>query len=384
MADESAAKPEEAPGRAKRYSRSKLVVGALKLALVFAFVLLLLLSGASLWLRGLVRNVTDNYYLQLTGYLLAFLAGYHLLLLGLDYYGDIVLERRYDLSNQSTAGWLARSAKEWLLSALLVVVGFNLLYRLIRGMPNQWWLFAAVGWFLLLVLIGKITPAVIVPLFYRLHPLTDRNLADRLLALAERCGVQVGQVLEIKLSKETKKANAAVVGLGQERKILIGDTLLDLCAHDEIEAVFAHELGHVALHHSWKLLGVAGAASVVAFYVLHLFYARSAAYLGFEGAADIAAVPLLMLWAMVLGLIARPFQAALSRHFERRADLFIVGRVEKPESLASALAKLAGRNLADPNPNRLVELLFYTHPPIAKRLAYLEQSTADTGSSGCR
>ncbi len=381
-ADESAAELKQAPGQrvgpqAKQYARSKLAVGILKLALAFALLLLLLLSGASAWLHGLVRALTDNYYLQLSGYLLVFLAGYHLLLLGLDYYGDVVLERRYDLSNQTTAGWLARSAKEWLLSALLVVVGFNLLYRLIRGMPNQWWLFAAAGWFLLLVLISKITPAVIVPLFYKLHPLTDRNLADRLFALAERCGVQVGQVLEIKLSKETKKANAAVVGLGAERRILIGDTLLDLCAHDEIEAVFAHELGHVALHHSWKLLSVAGAASVVVFYILHLFYARSAVYLGFEGAADIAAVPLLMLWAMVLGLIGRPFQAALSRHFERQADLFIVGRVEKPESLASALAKLAGRNLADPNPNRLVELLFYTHPPIAKRLNYLRQAAQE-------
>jgi len=387
-ADESAAEPEEAPGQgvpnaigrvggpqAKRYARSKLAVGILKLALTFAFLLIFLLSGASAGLDGLVRHLTDNYTLQLSCYLLAFLAVDHLLLLGLDYYGAVVLERRYDLSNQTIASWLARSVKVWLLSALVAVVGLNLLYRLIRGMPNQWWLFAAAGWFLLLVLISKITPAVIVPLFYKLHPLTDRDLADRLLALAERCGVRVTQVFEIKLSKETKKANAAVVGLGRERRILIGDTLMDLCSHDEIEAVFAHELGHVALHHSRKLLGVAAASSVVAFYVLHLFYARSAAQLGFEGVADIAAVPLLMLWGMVLGLISRPFQAALSRRLEKQADLFILGRIENPENLTSALTKLAGRNLADPSPNRFVEFLFYDHPPIAKRIAYLRQAT---------
>lgn len=383
-AAETTAHRQRPPGRAKQYSRSKLAVGILRLVLTFAFLVVFLLSGASDRLHDLLGRFAGNYYLQLTGYLLVFLAVYHLLFLGFDYYSAVILERRYDLSNQTIAGWLARSTKEWLLSAVLAVVGFNLLYGLIRNVPSHWWLFASIGWFLLLVLISKITPTVLVPLFYKLNPLGDSDLAERLRALGERCGVRVRRVLEIKLSKETKKANAAVIGLGRERRILIGDTLMDLCSHDEIEAVFAHELAHVALHHSWKLLGAATASSVIAFHLLYLFLDRSAVTLGFEGAYDIAAVPLLLLWIMAFGLISRPFQAALSRHFERQADLFIVGKVEKPETLAFALAKLAARNLADPNPNRLVEVLFYTHPPIAKRITYLEQSTADTGGSGSR
>ncbi|MGE5294446.1 MAG: M48 family metalloprotease, partial [Solirubrobacterales bacterium] len=325
-------------------------------------------------LHGWIGGLTANYHLQLTGYLLVFLVGYSLALLGLDFYGDVILERRYHLSNQTVAGWIVRSIKAWLLSAGLVILSFNLLYALFRVLPNWWWIAASAGWFILLVLMGKIAPAVIVPLFYKLQPLADRALADRLLALAQRCGVRISQVFEIRLSKETKKANAAVVGLGSERRIVIGDTLLDLCTHDEIEAVFAHELGHVALRHGWKLLGVAAAFSVAGFYILHLFYARSATALGFEGGSDIAAVPLLMLWLMVGGLLAKPFQAALSRRLERQADLFIIGKVPSPETLASSLNKLAGRNLADPEPSRLVELLFYTHPPVAKRIAYLRES----------
>jgi STE24 endopeptidase len=362
----------------KRYFRSKLTVSLIKLILAVALLITVLLSGTSGRLHGLFAGLTDNFYLQLSGYLLVFLAGYALAFLALDYYSDVVLEHRYSLSNQTTAGWLLRSAKEWLLSAGVVVVTFNLLYTLIRHLPNRWWLPASAGWFVLMVLMSKITPALIVPLFYKLHPLPDRDLADRLLALAQRCGVRIRQVFEIRLSKETKKANAAVVGLGNERRIVIGDTLLDLCTHDEIEAVFAHELGHVALRHSWKLLGAAAASSVIGFYVLHLFYGRAATHLGFEGIADIAAVPLLMLFGLIGGLIARPFQAALSRRFERQADLFILDKVAHPDALASALGKLAGRNLADPEPSRITELLFYTHPPIAKRIAYLRQArTAD-------
>lgn len=366
----------------KRYFRSKLIVGFAKLVLAFALLSILLLSGASDRLHDLFRGLTDNYYLQLSGYLLVFLVGYSLASVPLDYCSDMVLERRYGLSNQTTAGWLLRSIKEWLLSAVLIVIVFDLLFALIRHVPDWWWLAAAVGWFGLLVLMGKIAPAVIVPLFYKLYPLTDRDLANRLLALAQRCGVRVKEVFEIRLSKETRKANAAVVGLGDERRIVIGDTLMDLCTHDEIEAVFAHELGHVALSHGWKLLTAAAVSSVAGFYVLHLFYARSAASLGFQGAADIAAIPLLMLWVMVGGLIAKPFQAALSRHYERQADLFILGKVESPEALATALAKLAGRNLADPEPSRIVELLFYTHPPIAKRIAYLRLAGAEGRKEG--
>ncbi len=362
---------EKAPDRAKQYSRSKLATGLLKMALGFLSLAAFLLSGASSELYGLFGSLSADYHLQLSGYLLVFSAGYYLLFLGLDFYGDVVLERRYGLSNQTTVGWLVRSAKEWGLSTLLIVAVLNLLYAVIRTLPHWWWLIAAVGWFVLLVLISKITPAVIVPLFYRMVPLQKSELADRLLALAGRCGVYVRRVFEIKLSKETNKANAAVVGWGRNRRIVIGDTLLTLCSDDEIEAVFAHELGHVALHHTWKLLAGSAASFVVGFYLLYLVLNPSATALGFAGPADIAAVPLLMLWIAVFGFLSKPLQTGYSRHLEKQADLFILDKVEKPEILATALTKLADRNLSDPNPGRLVEALFYTHPPIAKRIAYL-------------
>lgn len=362
--------------RAKQYSRRKLKVGLLKMALGFLLLLAFLFSGASSGLAGLFQRLTDNYHLQLSGYLLVFSLGYTLLLLGLDFYSDIILERRYGLSNQTVAGWLGRSAKEWTLSTLLVLGGLNLLYAVMRALPQWWWLVAAVGWFVLAVLLSKIAPVVIVPLFYQVIPLPDRELTDRLLALARRCGVRVQRVFEIKLSKETNKANAAVVGQGRNRRIVIGDTLLNLCSAEEIEAVFAHELGHVALHHTWKLLAGGGASSLLGFYLLYLVLGRSATALGFAGPAQVAAVPLLLLWLAVFGFLSKPLQTGYSRRLEKQADLFIVGRVEKPEALVSALAKLADRNLSDPSPSRLVEVLFYTHPPIAKRIHYLQSTHA--------
>jgi STE24 endopeptidase len=358
-------------GDPKRYSRSKLTVGLVKMALGFGLLLAFLLSGASGKLYAFFDDLTPSYHLQLSGYLLVFFAGYWLVLLGLDFYSDMVLEHRYGLSNQTVAGWLVRSVKEWVLSAVLLIGGLNLLYAVIRGLPDWWWLVAAVGWFVIVVLLSKIAPVVVVPLFYKMVPLPDRALTDRLLALAGRCGVRVQRVFEIKLSKETNKANAAVVGWGRNRRIVIGDTLLDLCSVEEIEAVFAHELGHVTLHHTWKLLAGGAVSFLLGFYLLYLVLGPSAAALGFSSPAAIAAVPLLLLWIAFFGFLSKPLQTAYSRHLEKQADLFIVDKVEKPESLASALTKLAGRNLSDPNPNRLVVALFYTHPPIAARLDYL-------------
>lgn len=378
MPDGEPATAERTRDEAKRYSRSKLAVGLLKLLASFAFLLVFLFSGASARLHALVSPLTDNYYLQLGSYLLVFMATYWVVLLGLDFYSGVVLEHRYGLSNQTTVRWFLREGLQWLLSTLLAIGAFSLLYRAMQGLPDRWWLAAAVGWFVMLVLIGKITPAIVVPLFYKLRPLTDRDLSDRLFALAARCGVSVKRVLEIRLSKETKKANAAVVGLGRDRRILIGDTLLDLCSHDEIEAVFAHELGHVALHHSWKLLGAAAVLSTAGLYLLYLVLGPSATYLGFTGQEDIAAFPLLLLWLTLFATAVRPLQAAGSRAFERQADLFIVGRVRNPEALISALDKLSERNLADPEPGRLVEVLFYDHPPIVKRIAYLRKAYAGT------
>jgi len=365
-----------APDRAKQYARSKLTFGILKLALAFVLLVGFLLSGASSELYALFQRTTDNYHLQLSGYLAVLSIGYYLLFLPLDFHTDIILERRYGLSNQTTAAWLGRSTKAWLLSTILGIGVLNGLYAVIRTLPDWWWLVAAAGWFVLLVLLARITPAVIVPLFYKLVPLPDRELTDRLLALAGRCSVRVQRVFEIKLSKETNKANAAVVGLGRERRILIGDTLLTLCTPDEIEAVFAHELGHVALHHGWKLLAGSAASFVLGFYLLYLVLGPTAQALGFPDPAAIASVPLLVLWLAVFGLISKPLQTAFSRRLEKQADLFIVGKVADPQTLVSALTKLAGRNLSDPHPNRLVEILFYTHPPIAKRIDYLRKAAA--------
>jgi STE24 endopeptidase len=181
----------------------------------------------------------------------------------------------------------------------------------------------------------------------------------------------IKDVFEIKFSKDTKKANAAIAGFGKGRRVLLGDTLLEDCSDEEIEAVFAHELGHIRLLHTWKIFGFGAVISLVSFYFTFVLFEAGTSVLAFEEAHDIGAFPLLALVLMVVGLILMPMQLWYSRHLEKRADIFAVQHVENPQSFASVMAKLASQNLIDMSPSRLEEVLLHDHPSISKRLSYI-------------
>jgi len=356
--------------RARQYSKRKTLLIVSQLLLTIAFLIIMFLSGASLFLRDLVAGWSRNFYLQLGLYLVIFGGIYYLLFLGLDFYGGFLLEHKFLLSNQTVLGWLKQSIKKGLLSQLLLLVAAEPLYFFLRHFPNNWWLLVTAAWLLLTIVLGKIAPVLIIPLFYKCSPLANRELKERLLKLGKKCGVKVKKVFEVQLSKDTRKANAAVVGFGKGRRILLGDTLLKNYSDEEIEAVFAHELAHVRLFHTRKIPGFAAIISFVSLYLTSLLFRTSLSFFGFDQIYDIAAFALLALILMLMGLLFMPIQNAYLRYLEKQADIFAAEHIENPQSFASAMTKLANQNLSDPSPSRLVELLFYDHPPISKRLHY--------------
>lgn len=361
---------EEISTKAKQYSRSKIRLTIVQLIVTIFFLIIMLISGASLRLRELVACWSRNFYLQVGLYLVIFGGIHYLLLLCLDFYGGFLLEHKFQLSNQTVLGWLKKSVKKGLLSLLVFLPTVEVLYFFLRHFPNHWWLLTTAAWLLLTVVLGRITPALIIPLFYKCKPIANRELRERLLRLGKNCSVGIKEVFEIRLSKDTKKANAAVAGIGKSRRILLGDTLLNNYSGEEIEAVFAHELGHVRLLHTWKILGFGVVISLVSFYLTFLLFRAGTGLFGFEQVYDIGAFPLLALILMVVGLILMPAQLGYLRHLEKQADVFAVEHIEKPQSFACAMTKLADQNLIDRWPGRVEELLLHDHPPVSKRLSY--------------
>ena len=359
---------------AQHYNRTKRWLEIGDLALSFGFLLVLLATGWTNTLRDwAVRMAGDHYILQLFYYVLFLSILSKVLGFGLDFYG-FRLEHRYNLSNQRLGSWLKDAAKGWVLGLVLGTVLCEIVYALIRTSPEHWWIFGWLIFLALFVFFAQIAPVVLFPLFYKFVPLQNDGLKERLLRLGERAGTRVRGVYEWKLSEKSKKANAALTGLGNTRRIILADTLLEKYSDDEIEAVLAHELGHHVHGHILKSILVEALVTLAGFWAANevLRYAIDQQHM-FEHMADFANLPLLVLVSTGLSVLLMPALNAYSRFNERQADLYCWKSVSSIGPYVSAMEKLNEQNLGESHPSRLVEILFHSHPPVSKRIAAAEE-----------
>jgi len=181
-------------------------------------------------------------------------------------------------------------------------------------------------------------------------------------------------VYKFDMSSRTKAANAALTGLGNTRRILLGDTLIAEFTTEEIETVLAHELAH-HVHKDIPIgILIESFTTLIGFYLASLALNWGVGVLGFQGPSDIAAMPLLMLVLGAYGLITMPLGNAFSRWRERRADQYALRTTAKGAAYASALIRLANQNLADADPEPWVEWLLYSHPSLGKRIRMAQSS----------
>jgi len=206
------------------------------------------------------------------------------------------------------------------------------------------------------------------PLFFSFRPLAREELRQRLLALSRRAGVAVTDASEWKLSDRTKKANAALTGLGRTRRILVSDTLLTGYSDDEIEVILAHELGHQVHRDIWRGIAVQAAVVGAGFFAASRVMAALAGRLGWHGIADVAGLPVLLLTAGLLSLVLLPAVNAASRAMERAADRFAIELTGNAAAFATAMERLADQNLSEEHPSRFARWMFYTHPPVKERI----------------
>jgi STE24 endopeptidase len=294
----------------------------------------------------------------------------------LDFWSGYLIEHRFGLSTQSLWGWVKKRVKGYLLGGPLGLALLAGLYALLWTAGAWWWLWAAAGWLLLTLVLGRILPVVVLPIFYKVTPLEDAGLLERFRRLAEGTGLNVTGVYRLHLSAETRKANAALAGLGSGRRVLLGDTLLDQFGPDEIEVVFAHELGHFVYRHILWMTGVSVVLAAVGFWVVDVLGRRLVGPLGYPVPpgleppyADPSALPVLLLVLSVFGLLTMPATNALSRWFERQCDRYALRRTGNPSAFRAAFSRLARLNKADPDPHPLEVWCFHDHPSIRARLA---------------
>ena len=362
--------PDQDTPEAREYNRTKRWLEIADTVLGAAVLVVLLVTGWTMLLRDrALRIAGDRYALALFIYVVMLAALAKLAGVALEYYG-FRLEHKHHLSTQKFGAWALDELKGWLVGVVLGTVVAELVYWLIRTSPQNWWLWAWASFIVLFVVFAQLAPVVLFPIFYKFVPLENEELKARLVKLSEAAGTRVRGVYEWKLSEKSKKANAALTGLGNTRRIILSDTLLQNYSEDEIESVLAHELGHHVHKHIFKSIAIQAGITLIGFWAANLVLEYSVRSMGmFPAVYDFANIPLLALVSTVLSLLLLPAMNAFSRHNEREADDYCWKSTPSVGPFISAMQKLSQQNLSEKTPSRLVEILFHSHPAVSKRIA---------------
>jgi STE24 endopeptidase len=362
---------------AKKYERVHNVLFLVDVVYTLVLIAIFIFAGKgggfSQQLADWIAGWCPNYWLNIAVYTAILTTGYMVFLLPLQFYSGYILEHKYGLSNEKIGSWFFDRIKSYLLNLVFMAIMAELLFLLLHYAKDTWWLWLGIIWVLFGIILSNIFPVLILPLFYKYKPLEDKELARRLITLAERLNAKILGVYELELSAKTKKANAALAGLGNTKRILLGDTLLKNFSHDEIVLVLAHELGHFYYKHIWKLIFFGGCVTFGGLYITGLLLDKLVSVAGYASITSVASFPLFLLCMFIFALVTMPVNACFSRMLERQADLFCLRETNAPQVFISAMTKLADMNLADEEPHPVIEFILHDHPSIGRRIKMANQ-----------
>jgi STE24 endopeptidase len=294
--------------------------------------------------------------------------GWEILSFPIVFYGSFLLDREYGLSSERFGTWAADHLKALGVGFVLAVGAAMAVYGSMGLWRDRWWIVDTGVFVAVAIVLSRLAPVVLLPLFYRFTPLAKESLRDRLLALSTRAGVAVLGVFEWGLGEKTTRANAALVGMGRTRRILVSDTLLKDYSDDEVEVILAHELSHHVHHDIWSGLAIETVIVGAALATANVALLRVGPSFGITRVSDVAGLPLLVLAGGLVSLLLTPIANAWSRRSERRADRYALTLTGRSAPFISAMRRLGAQNLAEERPSRPALWFFHTHPTIDERI----------------
>jgi STE24 endopeptidase len=367
---------EERLQQAITYQRAKNTLFFVDQSYGVLFLLLFLFLGVSAFLRRQIEKITRKRFWVVAFYTLLFLIIAFVVGFPTSYYG-FSLEHKFELSNQTFFQWFGEELLGLLVIAIIALIAVEGIYLALRKAPRTWWIYVSVVFIGFTVVLVNLAPILILPLFNVYTPLPDGELRDRLVSLSHKADVEVEDIFTMDMSKQTRKANAMFTGLGNTKRIVLGDNLVDEFTTDEVEVVIAHEMGHSLLRHIWQGILFSAILTGIGFFIIHLagprIITRFRDRLKIEDMSDVASLPLIFLIFVVFGILTMPVFPAFSRHMERQADKFALDMTQNREAFISAMDELAYMNLSDPSPSPIIEFLLYDHPPISKRIKFAQE-----------
>ncbi len=356
---------------ARRYEKEKRLLGlgsslwSLILGLTFYS------SGLSSWLSNsaLRNSLAGTFFL----YVFSFLALFFFCTFPLNFYVNYIYEHKWNFSNQTVKSWLWEQAKSFFVSLIILIVLLGLLLSIMAKFAQLWWLIAGLSMALISVLFATITPVLILPIFNKYTPIQNKELIDALGKILSRGGLRSSGFFKEDMSRQTKKENAFLAGLGKTRRVILADNLMENMTIPEIESIIAHEVGHFKHRHIWKTIALGTIEELAVFYIIDLAMKALFPQFLFSVRSNLTLFPVFaILLGGVSGFLFGPFRKVISRHFEKQADFYALKNIEDKKAFTTALAGLADRNLSNAYPDWWVKILYYSHPPIGERLQRVE------------
>lgn len=357
--------------QARRYEKEKRLLGLATMVLSLIVLLGFYYSGLSSWLANL--NIGGSIIFVFLIYVVSFLILLALLGLPLNFYSGYIHEHKWNFSNHTIKSWLWEQVKAFLVGLILMTLLLGLLFWIMALSPRSWWLIAGLAFAFVSVVLATIFPVVILPIFNKYTPIQNKELADPLEKILSEGGLKSSGFFKEDMSRQTKKENAFLAGLGKTRRVVLGDNLMESMSIPEIESIIAHEVGHYKHRHIWKNLVIGTVQGLVVFFILN--WAMRILFSQFLSSTTWN-LTLFPIFAILMGGISSflfgPLSNALSRYFERQADRYALKTIQDREAFMTAMAGLADRNLSNAYPEWWVKLLYYSHPPVGERLKMAE------------
>lgn len=350
----------------RKYETGKYLVSAAEFVLNAGLLIYLLKSGWTFRARDFAYGFSSSSWVVVLVYFVVIGVLFTVIQIPLEFLSGYYLEHRFGLSRQSLGAWILDQVKGTLLSSVFGLLAMEVIYGLLRTSPQRWWIYSSLTFVAVFVVITNLAPILILPLFFKFTPVENDDLRRRVERLSRRIGTKVEGIFEWSLGEKTRKANAAVVGWGNTRRIIVSDTLLRNFSGEEIEVIMAHELCHHVKAHIWLGMALQSGLTFFSFYAINtvLLWFGS----GFRSISDVADFPMLAITAGAVSLCVLPAVNAFSRYLERAADIFAIDVTNDSLAFVSSMEKLAELNLANKTPNPIVEFLFYSHPSIENRI----------------
>ena len=325
---------------------------------------LLLWSGVSVRMRDLSRRVSARPWPTAIVYVLLWIIAMFVLSLPWTIYTDYVREHQYGLATQDFGGWFGDQLKSLLVSAIVAPLVLALIYAAVRRAGARWWIWAGGIAFAFTLFAMTLAPVFVEPLFNDYKPLREGAVREAVLSLARANQIPTDHVVEFDASRQTTRISANVAGFLSTTRVALNDNLLNKTSTPEIKAVLGHEMGHYVLNHGMRLSIYFGLIFFFLFYFTHRSFdaalARWGSWLGLEGRADPAALPLAFALISLLMFVLTPVQSSVVRQSEAEADAFGLNAAHEPNGFAMAAMRLSTYRKIHPGP--IEETIFFDHP----------------------